>query len=149
MSHAKVLIVSSLEQREQAFEIRRRVFRNEQHVPEEEEFDSDDEIATHALALVGGQPAGTGRLVMHPDYAKIGRMAVLPEFRGSGVGLAILHTLMDLATQRGAKLLMLHAQVQAIPFYRKAGFAVSSEEFEEAGIPHRRMERPTEAKRQP
>ena len=141
MSQVEVHILSTPEQREQAYEIRRRVFRDEQHVPEEEEFDADDEVAVHVLATVSGEPAGTGRLVLHPNYGKIGRMAVLAGVRRHGVGRAILARLMDLAWERGATRLLLHAQVHAIPFYAAAGFQVTSDEFEEAGILHRRMER--------
>jgi len=147
MSQVDVEIVSTAAQREQAYEIRRRVFRDEQHVPEEEEFDADDELAVHALAMVAGEPAGTGRLVLHPRYAKIGRMAVLAGVRRHGVGRAILTRLMDLARERGATRLVLHAQVHAIPFYAAAGFEVTSDEFDEAGIPHRRMERLVEPHR--
>jgi predicted GNAT family N-acyltransferase len=141
MEPVVVEIVGTLQRREQAYEIRRRVFRDEQHVPEEVEFDTDDELAVHALASVGGRPAGTGRVVFHTDYAKIGRMAVLAELRRRGVGRAILERLMALATERGATRFVLHAQVHAIPFYEAAGFRVVGDELEEAGIPHRRMER--------
>jgi predicted GNAT family N-acyltransferase len=76
-----------------------------------------------------------------PVYAKIGRMAVLRERRIAGAGRAILDTLVAEAVRRGVRHLVLHAQVHAIGFYQRCGFTVVGDEFDEAGIPHRRMER--------
>jgi predicted GNAT family N-acyltransferase len=137
----QVCLVTNERQREQAFEIRRRVFQDEQGVSADEEFDADDERATHVLAVAGDTPVGTGRIVFFPDYAKIGRMAVLKEGRRRGVGRAVIDELTHVAADRGVTRLVLHAQVQAIPFYAALGFHIVGDEFVEAGIPHRRMER--------
>ncbi len=134
--------VQTAADRDAAYAVRRTVFRDEQGVPPELEFDADDEIAVHVIAVDGVQVVGTGRVVLHPGYAKIGRMAVLPQWRQHGIGRAILEALLREALERGAARAVLHAQVQAIGFYANAGFTVVSEEFEEAGIAHRRMERP-------
>jgi predicted GNAT family N-acyltransferase len=91
--------------------------------------------------MSGDAAVGTGRIVFRPDSAKIGRMAVLQTWRRRGVGRALLNTLIRIAAERQASRLVLHAQVHAIPFYTAHGFQVVGEEFEEAGIPHRRMER--------
>jgi predicted GNAT family N-acyltransferase len=134
-------VIVETTQRQHAFDIRRRVFQEEQHVPAEEEFDADDDVATHVLVAVHGVPAGTGRIVFRSGYAKIGRMAVLPEWRRQGVGRALMHALLEIATAQRVRCVVLHAQVQAISFYAALGFRIVGEEFEEAGIPHRRMER--------
>jgi predicted GNAT family N-acyltransferase len=110
-------------------------------VPADEEFDADDDHATHVLAEIGGEPVGTGRIVFHPGYAKIGRMAVLKEHRRRGIGRALMDTLVTAAVERACTQLVLHAQVHATPFYEALGFHVVGGEFGEAGIPHRRMER--------
>jgi putative N-acetyltransferase (TIGR04045 family) len=136
-----VRIVANSEERSQAFAIRRRVFQDEQGVPAEEEFDTDDERATHVLAERASQPVGTGRIVFHAAYAKIGRMAVLKEHRRRGVGRALMDALVGVATEQGCRQLVLHAQVHAIPFYDALGFHIVGGEFEEAGIPHRRMQK--------
>ncbi len=128
-------------EREQAFDIRRRVFQEEQGVSPEDEFDAEDTYATPVLATFAGTAIGTGRVVFHPDHAKVGRMAVLKEWRRRGVGRALLEALLAAARERGVRRLVLHAQVHAIPFYAAMGFDVVSDEFQEAGIPHRRMER--------
>jgi predicted GNAT family N-acyltransferase len=126
---------------EQAWKIRRRVFIEEQHVPEEIELDADDARAFHAIALESGSPIGCGRMVPHSDYVKIGRMAVLETHRGTGVGRRVLEFLMDHARRRGFRRAVLDAQTHAEEFYKKQGFIAVGAAFEEAGIMHRRMER--------
>jgi predicted GNAT family N-acyltransferase len=118
-------------------EIRRRVFIEEQAVPESLEWDGLDEGAIHVLACdSNGHSIGCGRLL--PE-GRIGRMAVLPEWRGKGVGSAMLQALLEIAREQDMAEVSLSAQVTAIPFYEKAGFTVCSEIYQDAGIPHRDM----------
>ena len=137
----EVRSVVTAAEREAAYAVRRRVFQEEQGVPAELEFDGDDDGATHVIATADGAVVGTGRLVLHADHAKVGRMAVVRDWRGSGAGRAILLALMAEADRRGSARVVLHAQVHAIGFYERSGFRIVGEEFDEAGIPHRRMER--------
>ena len=123
-----------------AYAIRRRVFIEEQQVPEEIELDADDTRAFHALATVGNDAIGCGRMLDHGDgEVKIGRMAVLPEFRGTGIGREILSFLMKSARERGLRKAILHAQLTAQGFYLKEGFTPLGDTFDEAGIAHRKM----------
>ncbi|MGH7932743.1 MAG: GNAT family N-acetyltransferase [Candidatus Binataceae bacterium] len=126
---------------DQAYAIRRRVFIEEQHVPEEIELDADDARALHALALDGSIAVGCGRMLTRPDHAKIGRMAVLRERRGEGIGRLVLEFLMEAARQRGCRKAVLDAQLTAEGFYRRNGYVAKGEPFEEGGIMHRQMER--------
>jgi predicted GNAT family N-acyltransferase len=119
--------------------IRFEVFCVEQRVPEELEWDGIDVDCLHAIAEDGmGRPVGCGRLL--PD-GHVGRMAVLAAWRGKGVGSALLDHLVALARARGDAKAMLNAQTHALPFYERHGFAAVGEPFDEAGIPHRAMER--------
>jgi predicted GNAT family N-acyltransferase len=119
--------------------IRLAVFVEEQRVPVEIEWDDQDERSLHALAYSEeGRAIATGRLL--PD-GHIGRMAVLKEWRGKGVGGSILERLVAVARERGDKEIELFAQTHAIPFYRRYGFIESGAIFEEAGIPHQAMRR--------
>ena len=125
-----------------AYAIRRRVFIEEQHVPEEIELDADDAHAFHVLATLGGNAIGCGRMLDHGDgEVKIGRMAVVPQYRGTGVGRDILRFLMDRARARGLRKAILHAQLSAECFYLKEGFRPIGGAFDEAGIAHRKMEK--------
>lgn len=133
--------VVSAADRDAAFAVRRAVFQDEQHVPAELEFDADDEVAYHVIALGGGTVIGTARLVVHDGYAKVGRMAVLRDWRAAGAGRALMDALLAEADRLQVARIVLHAQVHAIGFYQHCGFSVVGEEFDEAGIPHRRMER--------
>ncbi len=118
--------------------VRYEVFVSEQKVPEEIEVDEQDALALHVLAEAeDGQAIGTGRLLM--DEARIGRMAVLLPWRRRGVGGAMLRFLLEEARAQGLRDVRLHAQVSAMPFYERFGFAGEGEEFTEAGIPHRTM----------
>jgi len=119
--------------------IRREVFVVEQHVPEELEWDGIDPACAHVLALDrDGRPIGCGRLL--PD-GHIGRMAVVAAQRGRGVGTALLARLVALAQEAGHQRVVLNAQTHAMPFYARCGFTPCGDEYEEAGIPHRAMER--------
>lgn len=126
---------------EQAWALRRRVFIEEQHVPEEIELDADDARAVHALALEDARAVGCGRMLERGDYVKIGRMAVLAERRGAGIGRRVLEFLVERARRRDFRRAVLDAQLHAEGFYLKQGFLPVGEVFEEAGIMHRRMER--------
>jgi len=117
--------------------IREPVFVEEQKVPLEEEWDALDPQCRHVIARDGEhRPIGTGRLT--PEH-KIGRMAVLKQWRGKGVGEALLRALIDQARSDGLREVTLNSQVDAIGFYEKFGFLPYGERFEEAGIQHQAM----------
>ena len=126
--------------RDAIYGIRREVFVIEQAVPEKIEIDEFDARARHVLAWAGGQPVGTGRITVENEMGRIGRMAVLRDWRGHGVGRAILEALVAEGSAMGMERLVLSAQCHAIPFYEKSGFAAEGPVYEEAGIEHRRME---------
>jgi predicted GNAT family N-acyltransferase len=119
--------------------VRRAVFVVEQGVPELLELDEHDADSNHVLVRdAAGQPVGAGRL--RPE-GQIGRMAVLKDRRGQGIGTAILSSLLETARQQGHARVFLHAQMSAVSFYEKYGFVARGEVFEAAGIQHRHMEK--------
>ncbi len=141
-SRIKVIAIESPANMQRAHAIRRRVFIEEQNVPEEIEMDADDQRAFHALAILDGNAVGCGRMLEHSDSeVKIGRMAVLPEFRKTGIGAQILGFLIERARARGLRKAILHAQLTAEGFYLNQGFNPVGGVFDEAGIAHRKMER--------
>ena len=120
-------------------QVRRRVFIEEQGIPESEEWDSTDPVSRHVLAITAKRDVvGTGRL---EPTGKIGRVAVLPQYRGTGVGSGIVSHLVNQATELGFTQVYLHAQATAVGFYERLGFRAEGPEFDEVGIPHRRMRR--------
>lgn len=117
--------------------VREEVFVREQNVPPEMEQDQDDLRCSHVLArAMDDAPIGAGRL---SSEGRIGRMAVLHDWRGRGVGGAMLAALLEQARARSMPEASLFAQVDAAAFYLQRGFEVSGEDFMEAGIPHRPM----------
>lgn len=117
-------------------QIRRSVFIQEQGVPEAEELDGEDANARHFLAEdEDGLPIGTARLLAS---GQVGRMAVLPQWRGRNVGAQLLTRAVE-AAQETNLAVFLNAQIQAQGFYERQGFKASGEVFLEAGIEHVRM----------
>lgn len=122
--------------------VRDAVFAREQGVPAAIERDALDPDCIHVLARdLSGEPIGTARMAPPgPDLpAKIGRMAVLGDWRGRGVGTALLRCLLHEARLRGWHEVVLHAQAAVIGFYRRHGFAEHGPRFVEAGIEHQAM----------
>lgn len=120
-------------------QVRDVVFVQEQQVPQALEHDALDPLCRHVIARdAQGQPIGTGRLT--PER-KIGRMAVLPPWRGQGVGDALLLALLEQARQQHWPEVSLNAQVSAEAFYARHGFLPHGPRFLEAGIEHQAMRR--------
>jgi predicted GNAT family N-acyltransferase len=136
-----------------ALDVRRAVFIEEQGVPEPLEIDEKDDDSTHVVAYrdaeadatsVGGSaiPVGAGRLREVEDgVGKLERIAVLEPHRGNGIGSELVAELEAVADERGLSTLTMHAQTPVEGMYRKLGYETTSDEFEEAGIPHVEMEK--------
>ncbi len=127
--------------------VRTEVFLKEQGIPLDMEWDAADFTAVHAVATNRlGLPVGTGRLLapsaLEPGVARIGRMAVNRNLRGSSLGRDLLTALMDAARRRGDQEVRLHAQHSAEGFYARLGFKPLGEPFVEAGIGHIEMTKP-------
>jgi predicted GNAT family N-acyltransferase len=138
--------------RELCLAVRKEVFVAEQGVPEDLEYDAYDAVAVHVLAVrADGTPLGTGRLLHGPEAAgrtggdpalgSLGRLAVIREARGLGVGAALVRAIEDAARARGLTAVDLHAQTHALGFYERLGYTPYGPEYLEAGIPHRGMRR--------
>ncbi|MET9556415.1 GNAT family N-acetyltransferase [Streptomyces sp. NPDC006645] len=141
--------------REACLAVRARVFVVEQQVPRDLEFDAHDALeaaAAHVLAVRDdGLPLGTSRLLHGPQAAErtdgdptvgaLGRLAVVKEARGLGVGVALVRAVEEQARERGLLVVDLHAQTRALGFYERLGYAAYGAEFDSAGIPHQAMRR--------
>jgi ElaA protein len=122
--------------------LRRVVFIDEQNVPEAEEWDGRDGEALHLLAFDGATPIGTARLFDKGATGKIGRVCVLASARGRGIGAALIRAGEALLAEQGCTRAMLGAQCHAIPFYEGLGFTAFGPIYDDAGIPHRDMDKP-------
>ncbi|MBT2756316.1 GNAT family N-acetyltransferase [Mesobacillus foraminis] len=133
--------VSNEKELSDAFLVRKTVFIGEQNVPEEEEIDQFEDEAAHFVLYQDEVPAGAGRFRVLDGVGKVERICVLKSQRGTGAGNAIMSKIEDYAKSQGISALKLNAQVHAIPFYSKLGYIVTSEEFLDAGIPHKTMKK--------
>ena len=132
-----VRVVSWEEAAPLARPVREEVFVREQGVPLEMEWDDQDPLCRHAVALDdAGRAIGTARLL---PAGRIGRMAVRKAWRRKGVGAALMRVLLDEARRAGMRSITLHAQTHAAAFYGGFGFSARGGEFLEAGIPHVEM----------
>lgn len=125
------------------YAVRHIVFVGEQNVPVDLERDALDATAIHLLATVAGQPMGAARIVVKGDTGKIGRVCVLREQRGTGLGAALIREALEILRDTpGVTRAALGAQIDALGFYEKLGFTAYGDVFDDAGIDHRMMERP-------
>ena len=124
-----------------AFEIRNKVFCEEQKVSKIIEFDGMDEFCNHYLAKFNEFPVGTARVrEKKKGIYKIERMAVLKKYRMKGVGKAIIKKILDQYVIIGkTNNLILNSQIKAKDFYKKFGFVEVGKEFIEANIRHIKM----------
>jgi predicted GNAT family N-acyltransferase len=129
---------------EACLRLRWTVFVEEQGVRPSLEVDEHDRSdAVHALALLDAVPCGAGRFIfVEPGLAKIQRMAIVDDARRKGAGKALLAFLESEARLRGARTFTLWAQDSARAFYEKAGYTAQGPLFDDAGIPHVRMDKP-------
>lgn len=134
-------LVTTSEEREAIFALRMIVFVEEQNVPPEEELDAYDVTATHFLASTEqGEIIGTARLLDKGEgTGKVGRVAVLKEWRGKSIGALLMNEVERHARGSGYRRLILDAQCYAIPFYAKLGYIAEGDIFLDANIEHRFM----------
>jgi len=128
--------------------IRNLVFVDEQHIPVELEWDGTDKDCIHVLAFdKQGNAIGTGRIQIHTNNTSdgsntvghIGRIAVLKQQRGHGVGCALLARLVEIARTQQLGSVYLNAQKHLQSYYERHRFEREGDIFNEAGIPHVRM----------
>src|SRR4051794_6519895 len=143
-----------------AYAVRNDVFVTEQGVPADLELDELDGAADHFVAYDGAvgdagaaRAVGAGRLVVEdPGFEGIdvalgpvghlGRLAVRPETRGTGLGVDLVRAIEARAAERGLRVVALSAQTHALGFYERLGYTAYGPEFDDAGLPHRWMSRP-------
>ena len=164
-----IRLVATPAERVAAYRVRADVFVTEQGVPPDLELDDLDETADHFVAYddmapgseavgsdggaAGGDRAvGAGRLVVEePGFegadpalgpvGHLGRLAVRPEIRGTGLGVDLVRAIENRAAERGLRVVTLSAQTHALGFYERLGYTAYGPEFDDAGLPHRWMSR--------
>ena len=113
--------------------IREAVFIQEQRIAPEDEWDAEDELSTHFVTYLDGQPVATARLLTNHS---IGRVAVLKSARGRKIGQRLMQAVIDYARDEGRQFVKLSSQVHAIGFYQALGFQLQGDEYLDCEIPH-------------
>jgi predicted GNAT family N-acyltransferase len=103
--------------------------------------DGRDAEAVHIVAVDEGRVVGTCRLLFRGRVARLGRLAVEPDRRGSGIAAAILREADNVASGNDAESISLHAQTYALQLYLDAGYEERGPAFMEEGIEHVAMEK--------
>ena len=119
--------------------IREKVFIEEQKVTPQLEWDGMDEEAIHFLVYKDEKAIGCARAIVIENYMQLGRMAVLKEYRGEGIGNNLIEKAVITAKLNQLSSIHISAQCHAIDFYKKFGFKVISDIYLDAEIPHRDM----------
>ena len=119
--------------------IREKVFIEEQKVMPQLEWDGMDEEAIHFLVYKDEKAIGCARALVIENHMQLGRMAILKECRGEGIGSNLIEKVITTAKLNQLSLIDISAQCHAIDFYKKFGFKVTSDIYLDAEIPHRDM----------
>ena len=121
--------------------IRTVVFVEGQNVPIRDEIDGQDSKCDHYLLKINNVAIGTARIKYIDNIAKIGRVAILKNYQKKGLGTKFMKKIItDIKIKKSIRSAKLSSQTQAIEFYKKIGFSICSEEYIEAGIPHKDMQ---------
>ncbi|MEI2665021.1 GNAT family N-acetyltransferase [Rossellomorea sp. LJF3] len=136
-----VEVAKTEDQIQEVFHIRKTVFVEEQQVPLEEEIDEYENDSTHFVLYEDNKAVGAGRFRILVGVGKVERICVLKSIRGKGAGRKLMLAIEEYAKRQPLSQLKLNAQTYAIPFYEGLGYQVTSDEFLDAGIPHKTMKK--------
>jgi predicted GNAT family N-acyltransferase len=139
MSKPRIIQHPNASERRAAFDLRRRVFTEEQGVAPSIERDGLDDQADHVVLMQGDKAIATGRMIQRGGTVKMQRIAVDKAHRGQGLGRQVMDALEDLARHHAATEALLASQVSALTFYLRLGYEVFGEPFVDANIDHRWM----------
>jgi len=139
MKKLQIKKVTSKNELEQVLQIRKKVFIEEQKVPVEIEMDEFDETAEHFIAYLDKEPVGCGRIRYNNDFAKLERIAITKNHRKKGYGTQLTNYLIQYCKEKKIRKIVIHSQRYVLDFYRRFGFKIVGEPFDEAGIKHVKM----------
>lgn len=135
-SNLAIKVVSTTEEKDVAFDIRKKVFVDEQQVPLHLEMDEHDEHAIHFICYEEDVPVGASRLRFVQTYGKLERICILQPYRLKSYGQRLIHKMEKEIRSHGYRHATLNAQTVAQAFYERLGYEVVSEPFFDAGMPH-------------
>jgi predicted GNAT family N-acyltransferase len=140
MSKFSYKLVTGDVELQEAFEVMRQVFVREQNISEDLVFDGHDNEALHMVVKDGERVIGSARVkFLAGNQAKLERMAVLKRYRRKGIGKEMLLFLDTVWKDKQVQQIIIHAQLEVVPFYKLCGFDELGLPFRKAGIKHIKM----------
>ena len=122
-------------QRAGAYSVRIQGMNRQYHIPLRDEFDDHDGDGTHYIILLDdGYPVATARFFEKNERCVIlGRVVVLPEYRGQGLGDRVLKEAEAWIHELGYPEVEVDSRTVAVGFYEKNGYEYISEEIIKSG----------------
>jgi predicted GNAT family N-acyltransferase len=119
-----VEVVRSMDDMTRVMAIRGAVYMGEQRCPFEEEFDGNDFSATHLICHKDGEPVGCMRIRYFAGFAKLERLAVRNESRGSGLAGRLIDAAIELCRKKGYSVFYAQAQKRFLKMWKSRGFGL-------------------------
>lgn len=138
MADVQIEKVNTKKSLNRVYNIRKKVFIEEQKVPVELEMDEHDETSEHFILYLNKKPIGCAR-IRYNSFAKLERIAILKEYRNQGYGSKLTEYLIQYCKDKKIGRIIIHSQMYIVDFYKKFGFKPVGEPFYEAGIEHVKM----------
>ncbi len=117
----EISVAHRLDEIMQVISLRAIAYMHEQSCPYHQEIDGNDFAgATHLIARLNGEPVGCVRLRWFAQFFKVERVAVLPRYRKSGLGAALLDASFDLGAQKGYGHALGHVEPSIVGLWQRA-----------------------------
>ena len=131
----KVLRATEEWQRAGAYSVRIQAMNRAYHISLRDEFDEHDCDGTKFIVLLDDEyPVATCRFYeIDADTATIGRVVVMPEYRGQKLGAMAVREAEKWIQDCGYKQIIIDSRIEAIGFYERLGYKISGEKTQQSG----------------
>lgn len=123
-------------QRAGAYSVRIQGMNRQHHIALREEFDEHDEEGTRYIVLLdAGYPIATCRFYeLAPGRVMLGRVVVLPEYRGQHLGKRAVKEAEKWIGELGYRCIEIESRTAAVDFYRKLEYQITDETVVRSGV---------------
>ncbi|MCR4940439.1 MAG: GNAT family N-acetyltransferase [Treponemataceae bacterium] len=122
-------------QRAGAYSVRIQGMNRQYHISLRDEFDEHDCDGTKYIVLLDeGYPIATCRFYpLSTSCVSLGRVVVLPEYRGRNLGRLVIQEAERWIKEIGYKRIVIDSRTVAVKFYEKLGFSITDKEVIKSG----------------
>lgn len=135
MNKLEVIRAEEEWQRAGAYSVRIQGMNRQHHIPLRDEFDEHDGNGTKYIVILDdGYPIATCRFYeISPDSVSLGRVVVLPEYRGKNIGRMAVEQTEIWIRECGYKKIEIDSRTVAVKFYEKLGFSIVDDKIISGG----------------